>query len=533
MYATTIKSARAGAAVDINGKTLAFIGRLPVQAGDTVYTDGKVIYGHVPIKQSRIIYNEGGVLVRGWESALAVSKTGAVKNLTETGGRILDITNWMYSKSRGVYGADKNNFEPGLNFYLDILRKNNNVFTAEYSDYDNPFGGKTCQETSGNYHDYIFYVENMYYRHDYDLGEDGFNLIVLNNWGRVASNPSILVKENGATVNEIVLSDYLFSIEKLKEMYLVYDKCQPGVHLTRYSFSTHVGDSYGPMDYVSGCCIWVSYIAVQVLNFHFNDDGTWEMIISNVAEGICYPHEIDTLVDKDYYTYYQFDMPVVYTVARVKSNGETQMLQEWTVLNSLPRNGVDAYDAQFWYNAVHHYVKDINEQDFAYFAIDYSDCRLITNLSKCTVIKDGITLADNIDLKGFYYLWTTDPSYKGAFWAGRYMRSDLRNGETSIYNYCPIPVMLSGNEFGVTRFKSKTVMQVNRNSRSYFGRLSVYKCKANVYVIALQFSFALLKKGDDLLLLADCPYNANLKMRKKKTITELKTMSDLIHSDDV
>lgn len=57
-YATTIKSIGNTGVVDTQGRYLSFIGNLPVKAGDTVYTDGKVIFGHAPPKGSPAIFDE-------------------------------------------------------------------------------------------------------------------------------------------------------------------------------------------------------------------------------------------------------------------------------------------------------------------------------------------------------------------------------------------------------------------------------------------------------------------------------------------
>lgn len=46
-YPTIIRSVGAGTAVDVQGKTLRLIGNLPCEEGDTVWTDGKVIFGNV------------------------------------------------------------------------------------------------------------------------------------------------------------------------------------------------------------------------------------------------------------------------------------------------------------------------------------------------------------------------------------------------------------------------------------------------------------------------------------------------------
>lgn len=57
-YATQIKSVGNGFAVDVQGKCLQFIGYLPVKSGDTVYTDGNVIFGNAPPKGAPVVFDE-------------------------------------------------------------------------------------------------------------------------------------------------------------------------------------------------------------------------------------------------------------------------------------------------------------------------------------------------------------------------------------------------------------------------------------------------------------------------------------------
>lgn len=67
-YATRIKSVGEGIAVDVQGRTLSFIGYLPVEVGDTVYTDGNIIFGHVPPKGGSNMPDESsGIPVLGEE----------------------------------------------------------------------------------------------------------------------------------------------------------------------------------------------------------------------------------------------------------------------------------------------------------------------------------------------------------------------------------------------------------------------------------------------------------------------------------
>lgn len=65
-FATQLKSVTSNGAVDVQGRSLSFIGYLQVKAGDTVYTDGKVIFGNAPPKGAPAIFDEpSGVPVLG------------------------------------------------------------------------------------------------------------------------------------------------------------------------------------------------------------------------------------------------------------------------------------------------------------------------------------------------------------------------------------------------------------------------------------------------------------------------------------
>ncbi|BAL82848.1 hypothetical protein SELR_11400 [Selenomonas ruminantium subsp. lactilytica TAM6421] len=52
MRPVRVRSVSLGAVVDEKGRSLRMIGRLPVNEGDTVWTDGRIVYGHVPVRPS-------------------------------------------------------------------------------------------------------------------------------------------------------------------------------------------------------------------------------------------------------------------------------------------------------------------------------------------------------------------------------------------------------------------------------------------------------------------------------------------------
>ena len=75
-YATTIKKVTTNGVEDIHGKILRFTGSLPWKEGDTVWTDGKFILGHVPIR--------GGAILPPEESGIPVvaDKINGNSNIT-------------------------------------------------------------------------------------------------------------------------------------------------------------------------------------------------------------------------------------------------------------------------------------------------------------------------------------------------------------------------------------------------------------------------------------------------------------------
>lgn len=63
-YVTQIKSVGQSGVIDVQGRRLNFIGYLPVKAGDSVYTDGNVIFGNAPPKGAPAIFdNPSGIPV--------------------------------------------------------------------------------------------------------------------------------------------------------------------------------------------------------------------------------------------------------------------------------------------------------------------------------------------------------------------------------------------------------------------------------------------------------------------------------------
>lgn len=154
-----------------------------------------------------------------------------------------------------------------------------------------------------------------------------------------------LSKKNGAIVKEINLCDYLFARESLMAIYESYDNC------AEYDFSkgyinnqTTMRDPNSDYTYkITDLNIWMSYLLTQVLSFHFTDNnGAWEMILLSETEGNCYPHETEhSQYTEDYwYSHFKIPCPVIISIVRVKSTGETEALQHITKIVPITNNGV-------------------------------------------------------------------------------------------------------------------------------------------------------------------------------------------------
>lgn len=57
-YQTQVKSIIQGGVIDVHGKELSLIGNKLVKKGDFVWTDGKVVFGHIPIRGGGVLHAE-------------------------------------------------------------------------------------------------------------------------------------------------------------------------------------------------------------------------------------------------------------------------------------------------------------------------------------------------------------------------------------------------------------------------------------------------------------------------------------------
>ena len=109
-YQTQIEKLGSGGAIDTKGTHLLFCGNLPVIEGDWVWTDGKVIFGHVPIRDTPLLTNvEGGIPAAFDDSKGFFSKIGNFKNYPIA----VDETtpHWIVNGQRKYFHSDDRVFD--------------------------------------------------------------------------------------------------------------------------------------------------------------------------------------------------------------------------------------------------------------------------------------------------------------------------------------------------------------------------------------------------------------------------------------
>lgn len=546
MTQVRVRSIGAGCVIDENGRTLRVIGNLPINAGDVVWTDGRIVYGHKPVRPSVNIVSKTGAIPAVGFGEVFMRRNGIPKGrqiwdapwvFYEPPARgiqyLSDVWNWMVTSKDAVYCASGHppvgQDDDDLNFFLDLICTNGAVYTAEYTSEDEPFQGKYV-DSAVRFRQLHFGAKNFYLTSDPATGEFTFNWTPAG--GALTGNPVVRIKRNKNIIQEFSLSDYQnFALDTLKEIYNSYDYYDEELKdCKRYRQEGQYDE-----DYLKNVDIWCSYVSGQILNFHFTDDyGNWEMIISNCAEGVCSPHTVDieysykTHQFENIYSFFHVYCPIIYYIMRIRSNGEPEILHQWIVINKKENNGVEREDRE-WVNAMEYPVEEVEIREEPYFQINYMDCSMETNLRKVKNIQSvtGVSIPDEYSLQSFRYLYVSNPDKEvmseGAI--NSTLRVNLLTGRETVVSTQISKFMSDQQNYGIAHDTMRKIIQLVNNSMSYFGRLSVYKTTTDNYLFSLHLQWLYGKDGPILLY----PFNLNFNyIDNVKKMKNLKTIDDLI-----
>lgn len=544
MRQVVVRSVGVGGVVDENGRSLKVIGNMPIQPGDIVWTDGRIVYGHRPARPNvKPQTQKSGIpffCIGKNRQGGYITANGNIRTI-DTASTFTYLHTWLYTDPDKIYYEYFYKQGIGTDFYLDMLCTDDVVLTAEVTNLDEPYNGLPYTSMKGRgqqYRDPVFLTINTLYLQS----EKNFSFSQYAN-SKIYSNPRITIKKNGQAVGSILLTSYLFAVEKIQEIYLSYDSYEEEVE-KRYRWKGTLGGIKN-----TSCDVFVGLSLVQVLNFHFtNTSGAWEMVILSMADGSCAPHTIDQEYDEekeDYvtvYSWFAFIVPLVYQVWRVDSSGKKVLLQQWISIKPIPGNGVNN---KYWTHAKAFPVARVNESVLPPFDVNYGDYVLNTDLRTINHIADkkGNTIARNLPLESFTELYITNPdgdlpadASMGA--VNQYLTINLRTGAqtlsdawTHTFGYCP-----ENTGEGAVQVVGEEHINIGAGHPSYFGRLSVYPLDDKKSIISLYLQdLWIVEKGQVIKTL---PYSLNqnlcymprLKGLKNKTISAVPGMAGLVES---
>ena len=553
MYNATVTGIGAGF-VNADGKTLRTIGNLPVKVGDTIYTDGRIVYGHIPVRCSvNMSHTLSGIVLSGYQYTIfkdighrySDTRCDALDRNTN----ISNAFNWLYEKDNKLYGYVYGASSDGIGDFLDIYCTDSAVYTAEYAVHDAAFEGVSqAPFSTWNYQNKHSILSN----YSYYANDDGSFKLNTNDGTTVYTNSVIEIKRNGSLLKSLTLSDYKFAEDKLKELYLSYDNLDPS--LKRYDSE---GDYYG---HITGVDIWVTFLYTQVLSFGFIDNsGNWEMIVLSMASGTCSPHAVDEEPKRDesgefipdgegkyimeeVNSTFSFFCPVIYYVMRVKSNGETSVLHECVMVQKMLNNGVEPSN-EFWTNARSIEIEEVNILTRPPFEIDFGNYSLLTDLSSIIEVRnsDGGIIAGSLPLPNFKKFTMPDytqppPTAGGDSDSSLYcLEENLETGKTktlSDYDVISSGVSLgymSGDGYSSRQEISSGKMVLTQSAPSYIGRVSVYQFKNKQKLMCIRKQATYYQLNGNWYMLNQTPANINMELtRDIRKVKKIKSINDLV-----
>ena len=556
MRQVTVQSVGVNGIVDDNGRSLRVIGNMPIKPGDTVWTDGRIVYGHRPVRPSvkplsdeKIMYPYSGESGCGaiFASGQEADSVHNIEPMHSSG------SNWMYVDEKGtiytyMMGAD-NPAEQFIDsddssFYLDMRVTDSAVFTAEIDVSLPSFYGESV--STDRFHFLGFQVRNMYLHEveGYTPENPSFGVHWPNNGAQqVTTNNRIRVRRNGVETALISLNSFDKVVETFKELYVSYDTLDDSIE-KRYHWSGYV-DTEMTID--ENIDINVSLWTVQPLNFRFTDDnGAWEMTYCTVGQGSIAPHTVDQEKNddgewEDVQSWFCILIPLVYYVVRVDSRGNETILQRWIRVTKYQNNLVKK---SAWTNAKKHPVQRVNieERPGLTFTFDGGYITVTNNFSAVTGVydKQGGKVGDiNYHLFTFDFLTVPDPdatstTYGATNRAKVFSLLDGTSYTIDADNVMPWIPFTSGDNmwyYGIILDTEIKRAYFTQYGSSYLGRVSIQEIDDG-YLLAIfgQLFYYFPRDGDWYGVGRYCR-NFNIKpIRRRKKFKTLKTIRDLIAS---
>ena len=276
-YQTRIQKICAGGAIDIQGRKLSFMGNLPVQAGDSVWTDGNVIFGHVRTGDTPLIsisqlkipilgdtlrgyinqngkYKEYDIIQDDWiTNDTKIFKHGIkeYKNKNVIDAEIAENGN-LYLATEGFYQKNHS------------IKYNNHLYNHNYYHVSDYHDGSSWSKQSPYY---VYCRRNSYIGDELTLGIEAGDI-----------DDDVIFYKNNEEVDRLNLKNYAdLAIEKAV---VFRDK------IMQKSIKEGI-------DYIKQPPPPNSFIAsnyARIITLKIQQNGNWDAVISASAYGYCFPY---------------------------------------------------------------------------------------------------------------------------------------------------------------------------------------------------------------------------------------------------
>ena len=267
-YKTQIKSVTSSGVIDMTGRSLRFIGYLPVKAGDTVFTDGTFVFGNAPPKGAPAIFDEpSGIPVlgdfdsQGNELRGYVTMQGKYKKYKIKGDEWLVNDKNIYIHDNGEtniidaeIALDENGRETGIYTVeksTDIEFDDDNYIWAISIFSTNYLGtNPTLLEKASK--DSLFSPSPPYIFDEFKIQFSTCDYARLNDID--CKQTTLTIKKDTNTVETLTLQQFMKALEE-----------------TAFLNVTCVDTEFPHEDYIKS--------RARLINFKINSDGTWEALL--------------------------------------------------------------------------------------------------------------------------------------------------------------------------------------------------------------------------------------------------------------
>lgn len=275
-YQTTIKKITADGAKDIHGKKLKFVGNLPCEEGDTVWTDGKAIIGHIPIRGGETLPPpESGIPVAADEQTGYVKKTGSFKL------KPIDADDWV-TNNRRIFESGAGKYD-GQKIIDAEISSDDGLYTVADGIYRNRLDATYTNSLFRLYHNYIRGQLTAYSAIVYITHYDGQSVTLgtgTNSSSPVIDNTPVKIFKDGTLVSSIPLDSFAQT---------AVSKCLT----VRNEIMAKSEDISGAVNFFQQGNPPDSFVAfsfARVVSFKISPTGSWDAVILASAFGYCFPY---------------------------------------------------------------------------------------------------------------------------------------------------------------------------------------------------------------------------------------------------